>query len=132
MASIEDLGGQNKTVDELLNEGRQKMMQMNYGDALECFNEVLKIDPNNAPALHNLGNIYHMNGNDDEALKNFEKALAADPNFIQAEYGKGLVYISLLRQEDAIVSLEKYVANAPSNQQQFIQLAQQFLMELKK
>lgn len=72
-----------------------------------------------------------MTGNDDEALKNFEKVLAAHPNFIQAEYGKRLVYISLLRQEDAIVSLEKYVANDLSSEQQFIQLAQQFLMELK-
>lgn len=131
MTSIEDLNEMNKTVDELLLEGRQKAMQMNYGDALHCFNEVLNIDPDNLRALNNRGNIYHMMGNDDGALKDFEMALEVDPNFIEAEYGKGLVYISLNRREDAITSFEKYVANAPPDEQQQVQFAQQFLMELK-
>lgn len=130
MESGDSREDQIKNIDDLLLEGRQKAMRMNFEGSLKCYNEVLQMDPTNARALNNRGSIYHQMNNMEEALKNFEMALNVDSTMIEAEYGKGIVYYSQNRREESRVSLEKYIANAPPTQQQYIQSAQQYLANL--
>ncbi len=125
------IGEDNKTVDEWLQLGRRKLMQMNYQGALEAFDEALEMDPQNTWALNNRGSVYLQLQQMDRALENFEMALEVDPDFTAAEYGKALVYNSQNKTSEAITSFEKFLANPPANHQQQVQFAQQALENLK-
>lgn len=131
MESNGRIGEDNKTVDEWLQLGRRKLMQMNYEGALEAFGEALKMDPQNTWALNNKGSVYLQLQQMDKALENFEMALEVDPNFTSAEYGKAMVYNSQNKTSEAIASFEKFLSNPPANHQQQVQFAQQALENLK-
>jgi tetratricopeptide (TPR) repeat protein/thiol-disulfide isomerase/thioredoxin len=61
-------------------------------EALRCFQEALRLNPNNLIALNNLGNAHRQQKNWDAARKTFERALAVSPNDPDANYGLGMVY----------------------------------------
>jgi tetratricopeptide (TPR) repeat protein len=62
----------------------------NYPEAQKCLKEVLKIDPNNAKAYHNLGAISIRRGELGEALILFSKAVGLERLFIEARYSKAV------------------------------------------
>lgn len=54
----------------------------NTDSALKLFKEAILIEPNNAGAYLNLGNLYFSKGDDENGQLNFEKALELDPDII--------------------------------------------------
>lgn len=60
-------------------DGCKERMKGNIEIAENLFKECLKIDPNSAPAIYELGNIYRFNGLYDNALKYAKECANADP-----------------------------------------------------
>lgn len=56
--------------------------------ALQDFNSVLRIEPNNISATYYRGSVYEKTGQWDMAIKDFNTVLDLDPNHIKAYYSR--------------------------------------------
>ena len=77
--------------DDQLTRAQQLLAQGKAVDALKLYDQVLKQDPRNAPALTFRGWILEAAGLHDEALASLEKGIAADPSFAMAHFFRGMV-----------------------------------------
>tara|TARA_Y100000768_G_C23979221_1_gene684769 strand:+ start:603 stop:2774 length:2172 start_codon:yes stop_codon:yes gene_type:complete len=65
-----------------------------YTEAINCFNEILKINSKDINALNNLGNLYRKKGEHDDSLLLINKALEIDPENINLMINKTSSLIS--------------------------------------
>jgi tetratricopeptide (TPR) repeat protein len=86
--------------------------------AIHYNQEALKIDPNCAIAIHNLGSIYAIQNKTDEAEAHFRRAVAADPDYLfpytslaELELGRD-EYQACRNYLDRILHAESVPANA--------------------
>ena len=77
-----------------------------FAEALECFEEVLKLSPEHIHALSNRGNGFCSAKKYLEALGCFEAAIAIDPYFAGAWYNKALVMQCLGRDREAMAAMK--------------------------
>lgn len=65
----------------------------NYEDALRCYDNMLKVSPNNASALYNKGyvNLVYLDKYD-EAIDWFSQTIKADGRYADAYYNRGYAY----------------------------------------
>ncbi len=76
--------------------------------ALDMYQQILKIDGSNADAIHNVGWINYKYKEDyTTALDCFSKAIRIDSSFYQAWYNRGKTYEKLGRMSEAKADLEK-------------------------
>lgn len=64
-----------------INKGLALYNSGNYEEAIKTWQEVLKLNPNNAIAYNNIGSAYNLMKKWDEAIPYFNKALALNPDF---------------------------------------------------
>jgi tetratricopeptide (TPR) repeat protein len=94
-----DIDGWNTKADILL-----KMKR--YGEAAECFDQIIELDGSNAKAWNDLGIVQAGALNDpEEGLASLDRALEIDPNYAHAWYNRGLV---LEKMQDYNRSLESF------------------------
>lgn len=77
---------------ELANRGLSFLSLGLYAEADEYYRQALAIDPTDARAWNNRGEVQYRLGNMGAALKSFEAAIQQDPTLVAAWNGKGLVY----------------------------------------
>ncbi|HEV3351376.1 MAG TPA: tetratricopeptide repeat protein [Acidimicrobiales bacterium] len=83
-------------------------------EALKLYDQVLKTDPKNAPALTFRGWILESANLHDEALASLDKAIAADPTFAMAHYFKGAVLFQGKGDPaSAVKEFEAFLASNP-------------------
>lgn len=75
--------------------------------AMECFNEVLDIDPTNAEALVKRGLAFEKLQDWERALENYDRAIAADNSMTVAYLYRGGVCNRLQRYREALESYEQ-------------------------
>jgi len=78
-----------------------------YKEAIEAYDKVLEVDPNNAKEWYNKGYCLSKLGRYDEALKAYDKALELDPTNIKAWYNKGVTLLEIGKCEEAIEISDK-------------------------
>jgi Lipoprotein NlpI, contains TPR repeats len=97
----------------LVHKGIDRVKREQFDDALEFFDRVLEMNPENADALNNKGvALYHMN-RPTEALKCYDQALSADPENLEALRNKGFVLRSMQRFEEALEAYDLLIAVGP-------------------
>lgn len=74
----------------------------NYEETIRCLDECLKLEPENARALSNKGNVLVRLEKSKEALVYFDKSLRIDPRNVIAWDKKGAVLYKFGRYEEAI------------------------------
>jgi tetratricopeptide (TPR) repeat protein len=94
------------------------------GEAAEAFEQELRIDPTNANAAYELGEMQRKSGRLDAAIPYFERAVAAYPDFEEALVGLGRALVAAGRATEALPHLRKAAAVNPRNEVAFYQLAQ--------
>jgi tetratricopeptide (TPR) repeat protein len=77
--------------------------------ALQEFEQELDLDPTNANAAYEIGEIHRQAGQFDEAQKFFEFALKHYPDFEEAHVGLGWVLMSLKKPEESLPHLQKAI-----------------------
>jgi tetratricopeptide (TPR) repeat protein len=89
-------------VDAWCNKGGalvDKLSQTQEG--LQCFDQVIAIDPNQVNAWYNKGVTLDKLGKIQEALQSFDRAIAIDPNYASAWLGKGALFDISGRTQEA-------------------------------
>jgi tetratricopeptide (TPR) repeat protein len=93
-------------------------------NAASEFEQELRVDPTNADAAYELGELRRKSGDLAGARDLFGKAIRAYPEFEQGLVGLGRVLIAEGRPELALPHLQKATALSPENDVAFFQLAQ--------
>lgn len=95
-------------------------------DAIKVYGDLLKMDPKNAPTIHNIGYIHLFKKSDPaKSLQYFTDALNIDPRLDNAQYHRGVAYQQLGNKEPAIADFKKVLERNPD-----FQLAKDRLKEL--
>jgi tetratricopeptide (TPR) repeat protein len=93
-------------------------------EAAKEFEQELVIDPTNADAAYELGEIHRRSGDLDRAHDLFEEAVRHYPDLEQARVGLGRVLIATDKPQEAVPHLEKAVSLDPELDVAFFHLAQ--------
>jgi tetratricopeptide (TPR) repeat protein len=94
--------------------------------ALKEFGQELDLDPTNANAAYEIGEIYRKTGQLDKAQEFFEKALQYYPDFEEAQLGLGGVLIALRKPDQALPHLQKATALNPRDDVSYYRLSQAY------
>ena len=83
--------------------------------AMECFDEVLDLEPNNAEALVKRGMAFEKMQDWERALENYDRAIAADNSMTVAYLYRGGVCNRLQRYREALESYERALLTEKSS-----------------
>jgi tetratricopeptide (TPR) repeat protein len=87
----------------------------NKEEALAAYEEAIRLDPTDALAYNNKGNVLQALGQYEEARVAFDEAIRLDPTHADAYCNKGTVLQSLGRYEEAIVVYDEAIRLDPTN-----------------
>ena len=77
-------------------------------EALECFEQAVKLNPNHSRAWYNRGmSLMGLGESNEEALHCFQKAIEIDPLYAEAWNNKGAVLTMLDRNNDALTCYDR-------------------------
>ncbi len=92
------------SLDAWFNKGLAFSAQNKYDEAIEAFNEAIKLDPNYAEAWNGKGNALAGQGKYDDAIKAYDESIRLDPKNADAWKDKGDLLYSI--GEDMVFSME--------------------------
>lgn len=92
-------------------------------DALAEFEQELELDPTNANAAYEAGEILRKTGHLEKARELFETALKYYPDFDEAQVGMGRVLITLGKPDLALTHLRKAISLNPTEEVAYYQLS---------
>jgi tetratricopeptide (TPR) repeat protein len=107
--------------------GMVALKMLLFPDAIDAFNEVLKIKPDDAPALYALGRAKISTAKFDDAQQAFERYIQLRPSDASGHYALGITLQALQRASDARAEYEKSIALQPQQTESYLQLG---LMDL--
>jgi tetratricopeptide (TPR) repeat protein len=93
-------------------------------EAAPEFEQELQLDPTNANAAYELGEIRRKAGQLDKARELFELAVTRDPDFEEARVGLGRVLLALDKPGAAVIHLKRATALDPADPVAWYHLAQ--------
>ena len=96
-------------------DGLQAFRRGNYAGAREAYRRVLKVDPDNLPALVNLGVTEYRLGQYDEAERLLQSSLRLKPDHPTAWLNLGILYLDRDQTMPALAALAQAVVHAPSD-----------------
>ncbi|MDP8265003.1 MAG: tetratricopeptide repeat protein [Candidatus Aceula lacicola] len=93
----------------LLALGNVYLQQEKSKEAINIFEKILKIDPENKKAFFNLGVAYNQNGNSLKAIECYDKTLEIDDKNSKAYFNLGYVYENIGEDKKAIFYYQKAI-----------------------
>jgi len=93
-------------VEELHKESAMLVSQERYNEALDIFDQILEIDPNNVKALNHKGSVLIKMENFEHGLEYFNKVLELQPDNIKILKNKAISLTYLKEYADAIYTYE--------------------------
>lgn len=94
-------------VQTYIDQGIKNSQAGHYDQALQSFDQALKLKPNDPALITFKGIVYYAKGNNPKALQLFEEAIKLNPTFARAYYQRGMVYQSQEKYSQAVPDLEK-------------------------
>lgn len=101
--------------DELITEGNSLVSIGHYGEALKCFELVLKEDSGSLPALVGRSNALLKRGDYQEALAGFDAVLSRDPENAEVLRNKASALMEMNRNQEAVKCLERILLYYPAD-----------------
>jgi Flp pilus assembly protein TadD len=86
----------------------------NFDEAIRCYTEALRLEPDLDAAHNNLGNLLRDLKRDDEAEAAYRKAIELNPSFTEVYNNLGLLLSDLKRNEEAEAAYHKAIELNPS------------------
>ena len=94
-------------VQSSIDQGIRNSQAGHYDQALQAFDQALKLKPNDPALITYKGIVYYARGQNDRAMKEFEAAIKLNPNFARAYYQRGMVYQSQEKYQPAVEDIQK-------------------------
>ncbi|MBY0419840.1 MAG: tetratricopeptide repeat protein, partial [Pararheinheimera sp.] len=101
------------------NKGSSLFSLHRYDQALESFDQALRINPGYVEALNNKGNVLKELKEYNAALLSFDKAIFLNNNHALAHNGKGAVLLELLQYQAAISCFDAALQSKPNYESAF-------------
>ena len=91
---------------EKYNAGQALFEKRRYQQALQAFEEAVKLDGNNAQAYRGMARTYQKLKDSDKAIANFRMATTVKPDYVEAHYELGNLFFNLKKYKDAQASFQ--------------------------
>ncbi len=104
-----------QNVDTLFSSALSYYQLHQYPDAVDSFNKVLQIEPNNVTAQFLKGSSLFHEGNYSDAVDSFNKVLQIEPNNVTAQYFKSLSQYEAANYSNAHESFNKILQIQSNN-----------------
>ncbi|MFX0132426.1 MAG: tetratricopeptide repeat protein [Candidatus Hodarchaeota archaeon] len=111
--------------NELSNKGLHK-------EAISAYKRAIKLKPNYAEAINNLGFTYDELGNKLDAINEYKKAIIANPKYSDAFFNLGIAYKEIKVYNEAIKALENFIDISNSDEVKDVEQAHKLITELKE
>jgi len=103
-----------KYAESLFVEGLALLELGRYEEALKCYEELIKINPNYAEVWYAKGVVLRSLGRNEDAIKCYDEAIKINPNYAEAWVGKGMALANLGRNEDALKCYDEAIKINPN------------------
>ncbi len=103
-----------EVIQGMIDRGIELYEAKNYEAAINTFNEILAIDPNNFIVYNARGNVYVALGDYEKAINDFSRTSEIEQNFPHAYYNRGRVYYMLEKYDEALTDFQKSIELAPA------------------
>lgn len=113
-SSTQRLNSGTASTREKCREGDQYLRQQQYSQALQIYEEVLRMDPRNFHAWNGKGTALYNQGNYRKALDAYQRATDMDPNNAIVWVSAGLTLNRLQRHQQALVHFERALSIDPT------------------
>lgn len=87
-----------------------------FPGALEFLRTAIRINPRNAQAFNNLGNVYREENRPDEAVRCYRRALELKPRFVAAYHNLGVTLADQGQLEEALACYRRVLELAPADE----------------
>lgn len=121
----------NRRAQDLFQGALERLQAEDLAGAAEGFEQVLQIDPAQAPAHYQLGNVRRDQGRYAEAEQHFKLALALSPDHAEAHNNLGVIEEVTGRAEEALASYRRAIQARPALTQAYLNLGR-LLMQLAR
>jgi len=105
----------NKKILHNFNLGIYYQKQGDNTKAIEAYENVLKLDPDNAEVHNNLGVIYKEQDDLDKAMEHFQHVVSFNPGMDEAHNNLGLIHYLRGDQRNAVLEYQKALKLNPNN-----------------
>jgi tetratricopeptide (TPR) repeat protein len=96
-----------QNVQSAIDQGIQHSQAGRYDQALQAFDQALKLKPNDPALITYKATVYYAKGNIAQAMQMCEQALKLNPNFGRAYYQRGMIYDKQEKYDQALADLKK-------------------------
>jgi tetratricopeptide (TPR) repeat protein len=121
--------GQN--VQSSIDQGIKHSQAGRYDQALQAFDQALKLKPNDPLLITYKATVYYAKGNNPQAMQLCEQALKLNPNFGRAYYQRGMIYEKQEKYDKAAEDLSKAKSLGYGIDPDFIELMKKKAAEKK-
>ena len=118
-------------VQSSIDQGIKHSQAGNYDQALQAFDQALKLKPNDPALITYKATVYYAKGNNPQALQMCEQALKLNPNFGRAYYQRGMIYDKQEKYDKALEDLIKAKSLGYGIDPEFIELMKKKAAEKK-
>lgn len=94
-------------VQTYIDQGIKHSQEGRYDQALQAFDQALKLKPKDPALLTYKGIVYYAKGQNDRAMPLFEEAIKLNPNFGRAYYQRGMIYYNQEKYDQALTDISK-------------------------
>jgi tetratricopeptide (TPR) repeat protein len=96
-----------QNVQGYVDQGMQASQAGRYDQALQAFDQALKLKPNDPALISYKATVYYAKGNNAQALQLCEQIIKQNPNFGRAYYQRGMIYEKQEKYDQALADLQK-------------------------
>lgn len=86
-----------------------------YNKVLDCYNDLLKLDPNDEDSLNGKASILAHIRRWDDAIKCYDDLIELNPNYLEAWLGKASVLVDMEKYDEALIYFDKALELEPDN-----------------
>jgi tetratricopeptide (TPR) repeat protein len=118
-------------VQSLIDQGMQASQAGRYDQAIQAFDQALKLKPNDPALISYKATVYYAKGNNAQALQLCEQIIKQNPNFGRAYYQRAMILEKQDKFDQALADLQKAKSLGYGIDPDFIELMKKKAAEKK-